>query len=365
MKRRVVIVIIVLLLIAITVYEILLHSKSADNVLTVSGRVEANETDLSARIPGRLTKVLIDDGVKVRKGDAIALIEDEELKSKRREIGKRIEELEENIRAAEFTLVYTTNNVRHGIDEAQKSLSVAGARLRQAEAKRENAEKELTRYSRLREKEAISEEKLDNTKLAYKVAVEEVNTAREEVEKAKVSLSRAEDSGELVKAKEKELLALRKALGQLREALDQVNINIGYAQVLAPVNGVILRKVAEPGEVLPLGGTVGVMINPDDIYVKTYVPEKNIGMLRMNMRAEIVTDAYPGRPVSGYICYISDRAEFTPKEIQSYEERVKQVFAVKICFSEKEGAVSGGNTYYEILKKGMPVDVRFAFEGGR
>lgn len=361
MKRRLIIAVAVLLLLALAIYEILLHTRSTDNTLTVSGRVEANETELSARIPGRLSKVFIDDGVKVRKGDTIALIEDEELKSKQREIEKRIEELNENIRAAEFNLSYTTSNVKHGIDEAGKGLSVAEARLRQAEARKENADKELTRYSRLREKEAISEERLDNTKLAHKVAMEEVNTATEEVGRAKVSLKRAEDSGELVKAKEKELLALRKALGQLREALDQVGINIGYTKISAPIDGVILRKVAEQGEVLPLGGTVGVMINPDDIYVKTYVPEKYIGRLRMDMSAGISTDAYPREPVNGHICYISDKAEFTPKEIQSYEERVKQVFAVKICFPAKDGTVSGGKAYYEVLKKGMPVDVRFAF----
>jgi len=359
MKRRIAVVIIVLLLIAIAVHEILIHSKTGGRVLTVSGRVEADETELSVRIPGRLTKVLIEDGVKVSKGDTIAIVEDEELKSKRREMGERIEEAKENIHAAESTLVYTTNNVRHEIEEAQKSLSIAGARLRQADAKRENAEKELARYSRLREREAISEERLDNSKLAYDVATEEVNTCREEVGRAKISLSMAEDSKELVRAKEKELFALRRARDQLQEALDQADINIGYAKVVAPISGVILRRVAEPGEVLPLGGTVGVMINPADIYVRTYVPERDIGMLRMGMRAEIVGDAYPRQPVYGFVCYISDRAEFTPKEIQSYEERVKQVFAVKICFSERAGTVPGGNTYYEILKKGMPVDVRF------
>jgi HlyD family secretion protein len=112
-----------------------------------------------------------------------------------------------------------------------------------------------------------------------------------------------------------------------------------------------------------LGGVVAVMINPEDLHVKTYVPEKYIGRLRMKMQAGVVTDAYPGQPVTGYICYISDRAEFTPKEVQSYEERVKEVFAVKVCFSGKDGSAPGGKAYYDLLKKGMPVDVRFSFEG--
>ena len=363
MRKRILIAVVVVLLLAVVLYEIILHKKSGDNVLIVSGRVEANETELSARIPGRLSKVLIDDGVRVRKGDAVALIEDEELRSKQREFTRKTEELTEGISAAEFNLTYTTKNVKHGIDEAGKALSVAEARLRQAEAKRENAEKEVMRYSRLREKEAISEERYDNTRLAHKLTVEEVNTAREEVGRAKVSLMKSEDSKELVKAKEKELLALKKTMDQLKEALMQVELNLSYTRITAPTDGVILRKVSEPGEVLSLGGVVGVMINPEDLHVKTYVPEKYIGRIRMNMQAGVVTDAYPGQPVTGYICYISDRAEFTPKEVQSYEERVKEVFAVKVCFSGKDGSAPGGKAYYDLLKKGMPVDVRFSFEG--
>lgn len=354
----------VVLLLAVAVYEILTHSGKKENILVVSGRVEANETELSARIPGRLSKVFIDDGVKVKRGDLIALIEDEELKSRKRETEKKIGELEENIRAAEFNLSYTTGNVAHGIAEAEKALSVAEARLRQAEAKEENAAKEMARYSRLREKGAVSEERYDSMNLGDKVAREEVKTASEDVGRAKISLLRAEDGRTLVKAKERELLGLRKALGQLREALTQIEITIGYAKISAPIDGVVLRKVAEPGEVVPAGGAVGVMINPADVYVKTYVPEKDIGRLRMQMRAEIFTDAYPHSPVAGFLCYISDKAEFTPKEVQSYEERVKQVFAVKVCFSEASSA-PGGEAYYRLLKKGMPVDVKFVFEGKR
>jgi HlyD family secretion protein len=196
-------------------------------------------------------------------------------------------------------------------------------------------------------------------RLANELSHEEVNVALKEVERAKVSLLKAEDSKRLVQAKGKELLALRKSLSQSRESLNQIDINIGYTVITSPSYGIILRKVAEPGEVLLQGGVIGVMINPDDIHIKTYLPEKYIGKVQMNMKAEIVTDAYPDNPFTGYVCYISDKAEFTPKEVQSYEERVKQVFAVKICFSNSDKSTGGGKTYQKILKKGMPVDVRF------
>lgn len=356
MRKKFLIPIVLVLFVAIALYITLPYLRPKDNYLTVSGRIEATEIELAARIPGRLSNVFIDDGTVVRKGDTIASIEDEELQSKRKEVMRSIEEVMERINAAEFNLNYTVNNVEHTIDEAKKALDVTEARLRQAEATRENAEKEFKRYSSLLQNGAVSEQRYDNVRLSYMLSQEEVNSASKEVDRAKVSLLKAEDSRELIKAKEKELLALRKSLTQLKEVLKQVEINLGYAKITAPLDGIILRKVSEPGEVIPQGGVVGVMINLEDIYAKTYVPEKYIGRIHINMKADVFTDAYPNRPFTGSICYISDKAEFTPKEVQSYEERIKQVFAVKVCFP---GEKSTDKKTYEVLKKGMPVDVRF------
>lgn len=359
MRKKVLYLIILILLVAVALYVIYPHLKSKDNYLIVSGRVEADEIELGARIMGKLESVLIEDGVNVKKGDTIALIEDDDLKSRRRQTLDRIEELSEKIKAAEFDLEYTAKSVQHNIDEAQKVLSVADARLKQAEARKENAEKEFNRYSNLLEKEAVSRERHDNVRLANELSREEVNVALKEVERTKVSLLKAEDSKSLVQAKGKELRALKKSLSQSREFLNQIDINIGYTVITSPSDGIILRKVAEPGEVLLQGGVIGVMINPEDIHIKTYIPEKYIGRIQMEMKAEVFTDAYPDRPFTGYVCYISDKAEFTPKEVQSHEERVKQVFASKICFTKGGKSNDKGKTYQEVLKKGMPVDVRF------
>jgi len=349
-----------ILFLAIAVYVVLPYLKPKKDYLRVSGRVEADETELSAQVPGKLVNVFIRDGSTVRKGDIIAAIDDRELQSKQRETIDRIAELNESIKAAELNLEYTAKSIEHSIDEAKKLLSVASARLKQAEAKRANAEKELKRYMNLMEKEVISKQKFDSIKLTFDLSQEETNIANKEVERAKVAWKKAEDTRILAKAKEREILALRKSTGQLRENLQQVELNIGYSQITAPSDGIILRKVAEPGEVIARGGVVGIMINPADIHVRTYIPEKFIGSMRMDMQADVFADAYPGKPVHGYVCYISDKSEFTPKEVQSYEERVKQVFAVKVCFAPKDGPSEKGKAYQEILKKGMPVDVRFA-----
>lgn len=359
MRKKIVFLVISVVALAVFFYKIILYFKAPDASLTVSGRVEADEIDLASRISGKIERVLIEDGMNVKSGDMIAQIDDADLQSKRRQTISRIEEVKEKIMAAELDLEYTEKNVAHSIDEAKKALAVADARLKQAEAKKENAEKEMKRYASLLDKEVVSEEHYDNVKLSHELAQEESIVALKDVERANVSLMKAEDARKLVRAKEKELLALKKSLGQLDEILEQVDIHIGYTVVTAPSDGIILRKVAEPGEVLLEGSVIGVMIVPEDTYVRTYVPEKYIGMLHIGMDAEVVSDAYPDRPFTGSICYISDKAEFTPKEVQSYEERVKQVFAVKICFLDRTVPTGEKKAYYDVLKKGMPVDVRF------
>lgn len=363
MKKKILILPLFLLFAAAALYIIFHYiTPSKDNYLKVSGRVEASEIELATQIPGRLKSVLIEDGATVRAGEIIAMIEDDELQSRRREFIRGTEELVERIKAAGFDLKYTTENVRHTIDEAGKALLIAKARLKQARDKREKTGKDFRRFSNLRQKGVIPEERYEKIRLAYSLSEEEARTAESKVELAGISLLKAKASRDLVRAKEKELLALRKSLQRLKERLKQVEITLGYTKIQAPEDGIILKRVAEPGEVLPQGGIAGIMINPASLHVKTFVPETYIGKIFINMEAEVFSDAYPDYPFTGYICYISDRSEFTPKEVQSYEERVKQVFAVKICFSDRtEGQKK---SYRDVLKKGMPVDVRFKIKEG-
>jgi HlyD family secretion protein len=324
--------------------------------LMVSGRVEADEVRLSSEIGGRLKEVYISEGMKVRKGDVVAVIDDEILQSKKRELLHTIEELEERTASAEINIRYLKSETSHKIEEAENALSVARARLRQADVRRLRAEREYRRYSNLFEKGAVSRDEFESVELAYRLSIEEYNTALEGVKTAEVSLKRARSSEDVINAKVRELRSMERSLDVIRERLRQIEINIGYTKVKAPSDGVILRRIAEPGEIVPSGGVIGILIKPEDVYVKTFVPERYIGMISLDMEVEVVTDAYRDRPVHGYICYISDRSEFTPKEVQSYEERVKQVFAVKVCLKGDEEA-------YKILKKGMPVDVIFPVSG--
>ena len=288
MRKKILISGLIIVVITILIFILLPYLKPKDNLLKVSGRVEADEIELSSRISGRLEKVLINDGSQVKKGDPVAILEDDEIQSKHREILNKIAEITESIKAAELNLEFAKSNISHSIEEAKKVLEASEARLKQSNTKLENARKELLRYSALLEKDVISKERFDSIKLAFDLSFEENKVALSDFEKAKVALKKAEDSRILINAKEQEILSMKKSLGQLKELLQQVDINLGYTKIIAPVDGVILRKIAEPGEVVSGGSVIGTMINPESIHIRTFVPEKYIGNISNNIEAEII-----------------------------------------------------------------------------
>ncbi len=331
--------------------------KNKEEALIISGRVEADEIILSARIPGRLKEVFIRDGMWIKKGAVVATVEAEELEAMRNEIRKNLKTIKARIQAQESTLEYLKKRVYQGIGRAEKALSIARARKRQAKAKLRREEFRYKRYESLLKKEVIPEDKFEEIRLAYSLAKEEFNAAVEAVAEAEIMVRQARAEEEMVKAKTREIEALRASLEAFKEKLKQAQLRLSYSVVKAPSDGVILRKVSEPGEFVNAGGVIGVMINPESLYVKTYLPEPYLGRVSLGMEVDVYTDTYPEKAIKGVICHISDKAEFTPKEVQSRQERVKEVFATKICFPSEDKEL------YRLLKKGMPVDVKIDASG--
>lgn len=198
------------------------------------------------------------------------------------------------------------------LDSAEYESQAAqnSAALRNAEAQLEKAKKDHERSEMLYTKEVISSQQMDTAKTTYDVALTQVQQAG---------------------------AALRTAEVKLKDTA-----------VYAPISGVVLRKNIEAGETIAAGTpvfTIGDLENP---WVKVYVKEDKLGVVKLGQKAEVRTDSYPGKTYEGTVTYISSEAEFTPKNVQTQEERVKLVFAVK---------VSVKNVNNE-LKPGMPADVK-------
>jgi len=203
---------------------------------------------------------------------------------------------------------------RLATDELVKIKNEAESSLKSAEFVYERARDDYARAENLFQAGAISAQKRDTAKTA-------VDSAKANVE-------------------------------ALRASLDLAVTRLGFAELTSPIDGFILTKSAEAGEVVPAGATIFTLADLKNIRLTAYINEKDLGRVKLNQGADIKTDTYPGRIYKGRISFISQEAEFTPKQIQTQEERVKLVYRIKI-------AVDNDNLE---LKPGMPADALITAE---
>jgi multidrug resistance efflux pump len=142
-------------------------------------------------------------------------------------------------------------------------------------------------------------------------------------------------------------------LKQARAGLELAKSRLGYATLTSPVNGVVLVRAAQPGEVAVVGATVLSVGDLDNVWFEGYLPETFLAIVRYGQKAEISVDTYPGKKYPGTVSFIADKAEFTPKAVETYKERVTQVYRTKISLANPNRE----------LKKGMPAEAVIYLEG--
>jgi HlyD family secretion protein len=287
----------------------------------VSGNIEAVEVDLSFRISGQINSLPIEEGDRIRKGQTIATLDTDTLLAQKG--------------AAESDIA----NLRAVLDELEEGsrseeIEAARALAKSAESKMKNAKDEHDRYLPLFKQGAISASTFDTKATALKVAIEDYNNAMQRLQ-------------ELEKGpREQQIRAARARLQRAEWDLKRINLDIEHSTLDSPVAGVVLVKSNELGEVVLPGATVATVAAVDEVWLKGYVGEDKLGKVKLGQKAEVTTDTYPGKVYVGKVTFISSRAEFTPKNVQTKEERVKQVYRVKITIP---------NPHQE-LKIGMPAE---------
>jgi len=324
MKKRLIIAAVALAIIAIVIFVILDRRGHEDEgVLRVSGNVEVTETNTGFKMPGRVLELLAEEGDRVRKGERLASLEGLELESE-----------VEKVKAAVFEAEAKLRDLRTG--SRPQELKAAEADVRAAEADLAKAKKDFERADILFANGAISASQYDSFKQALDTA-----SARHRAAVEKRSLVREGSRKEDIKAAEHRVKQAEAALASATERLKDTVLN-------APTSGVVLRKNSELGETVGAGMpvyTIGDLENP---WIKVYVKEDKLGIVKLGQRAQVTTDSYPGKVYEGTVTYISSDAEFTPKNVQTEEERVKLVFKVKVSVRNLN----------DELKPGMPADVR-------
>jgi HlyD family secretion protein len=319
--------VVVLVVVAIVV-AIILRNRERGGPLRVSGVVEATEARLGFEVAGRIAAVHVREGDRVEAGQILAHLDTTEAAA-------RLAQSRAQLSAAEALLRELESGSRsEEIAQARAASAAAENRLRQARLDRDRAQL-------LFDGGAVSRDVLDRAVNALAVAQAQAIEIDERL-KAVERGPRAE-----------RIEAQRAEVARARASLEAAAANLRYTTARAPFPGVVTVRHREPGETVAPGSPAVTIMNPDDRWVRIYVPETRIGRVSLGEGASITSDSYPDKSYRGEVVFIASEAEFTPKNVQTAEERVKLVYAVKVRVAD-DAAME--------LKPGMPADV--ALEGG-
>jgi HlyD family secretion protein len=305
-------------------YYFLTRERGGKNpYLKVSGNIETTEVNVGFKISGRIVELGVEEGDWVEKGKVIARLDEEDLRH-------RFEQARASLRAAQVRLDKLLAGSRpEEIREAQ-------AGLEQSQFDFENKKRNYERMKALFERGVIPKETLDNAETGFKMAEAATERARESYQLVKIG-PRREDIEDA-----------RAQVEQARANLKLIETQLGYTVLSSPLSGVVLVKSSEIGEVVNPGTSILTIGDIENVWLRAYVPETELGRIKWGQEVIVTTDLQPRKEYKGRISFISSQAEFTPKQIQTEKERVTLVYRIKVDLSNRD----------KELKPGMPADAR-------
>lgn len=309
-------------LVAVVAY-LLARGDGETTDVVASGTVEATEADLGFQIGGRIATIAVREGDPVGASQVLARLEAAELDARR-------SAAEAQLDAARAQLAELQRGAR------PEELRQARAAEAAARERMEEAGRVLERNRALEEGGAVSREALEQARTAYEVARAQHEHAREQLALVRTG------------TRQERLDAQHAVVRQAEAALAQVDAALANAVITAPFAGVVTVRHRQPGESVAAGAPVLTVMDPDDRWVRIYVREDVIGHVTLGQRAAIRTDSDRANEYPGRVTFISTQAEFTPRNVQTAEERVKLVYAVRVAITDDPR---------HMLKAGVPADV--------
>jgi HlyD family secretion protein len=291
------------------------------NHLVASGHVEATDVRISTKVAGRLASFGLQEGDVVKTGQELGRIETTDL-----ELALRQARAERDQAAAELRL--RQKGAR------PEEIAESEARVQSARADLEGAERELGRMQELLDRGSGTTKARDDAKTRRDVAAARLRAEEEALRRLRAGFRSEEKDSARARV---EALAARTA--QLEQQMKD-------AVVASPLDGVVTEKIAEPGELLQVGSALCVVTDLAHAWLTVYLPEADLGRIRIGQDAEVVTDG--GQSRRGTITFVASKAEFTPKNVQTKDERVKLVYKVKMGLENADG----------LFKPGMPAEAR-------
>lgn len=284
-------------------------SNGDKNIIEASGTIEGTDVNIGTEVAGKVKAVRVEEGARVAKGDTLLIIDD-----------------------ADYRIQLRSAEANAAAADAQYRLALEGARredLTQAEAAYQTAEADYHRMKELLAAQAITQKQYDDVYTRYVAAQQNYQKLFRGLRKSEIDAARARRE-------------------QAEAQADLLRKKVRDCYILAPSEGIISLKAVEVGELVTVGANVVRITYLDKVKLMIYVNEQQLGNVKLGQRAEVRIDGNPHKVHEGKVVYISPNAEFTPKNVQTKEERTKLVFGVKIEVENRDG----------VLKPGLPADAR-------
>lgn len=393
--------------------------RATANQLSGSGSIEATQVNVAPKIPGRVLRLAAKEGDTVHAGQVLVRLDDRDLQAQVDQARANVSAAQAKVTQAEAavqaqqqttdtqvaqaraalaaaqtrvpqaqnTVTLQGQTVEQSVAQAQAQLSAAQAQAAGARSNLAKAQADYARAKTLLAQGAIAAQEVDASRAAYDAAVAADRSAREAVTQAQAALASAEANRlqvpirqedvranqaavtqaqaavanaaagyTVVVQRRQDLAAAQAQLVQAQAALRSAEIQLGYATIASPIDGIVLTKNVQEGEVVAAGAAIYTLVNPGDMWLRVFIPEDQIGRVRLGQRAQIAVDTFPGRTFPARVAEVRTQAEFTPGNVQTKEDRVKLVFGVKLQLDNRYGD----------LKPGMPADATiFLDQAGR
>ncbi len=307
-----------ILLLAVFLYGC--SNKEKENIVE-SGTIESTEALISSQVSGQIIALLKDEGEQVNKGDTLCIIDTTSYHL-------QLKQAEAALKMAEAQLTLLVKGTR------SEDIKQAEEVLKQAEANLNSAKTDFERIKNLYDTGAVNKKQLDDAETRYQIMAAQYNSAKENLRKLK-NIARPEE--------------IKQAEANVEKAKASVNLlkkNLNDCFVVSPINGFVVKKFIEKGETVTMLSALFKISDLSKVEMSIYIPETDLPKIKLGQKVDVAVDAYPDRIFKGRIIYISPEAEFTPKNIQTRDERTKLVFEVKIEIPNPDF----------ILKVGIPAD---------
>ncbi len=352
-------------------------------IISVSGRIESDDAAVAAKTSGRIREITVREGDQVKAGQVIATLDDEQVKA-------RVDQAQSNVAQAEARLSRAKQEVavlqaqleqsRLGVNQArvdaegrvsqaQAHVAAAEASLARAEADYKQARADAERFTTLAEQGDAPAREGEQARTAAEAHKAVAQAARKQVEAAggaflatkatldnpAIRAAQAAAIEQQIKQAQADILSAEAEAGRARAQLQEAMANRNDLQIIAPFDGTVATRSAEPGEVVSPGTPIMTIVNLSNVYLRAFIPEGEIGRVRAGQTARVYLDSNPKQPLEAVVARIDPQASFTPENTYYRDDRVKQVVGVKLQLVNSQG----------FAKPGMPADGEVLVEGDK